>query len=169
MTEENNNQDGKEKKNFFSELFDGMLNSRKDSIRTKIEAGLDDLKSQEPTEKEMATMLDQFSKHVSLQLLRLVAFKLYGDKANVLIGEVLSSFIEQGKQTLMVKHQIDSIEMQDSKLYSLVGEDLVEKERKLVAERVIKIYDQFEREMKEVLLIDEKDLPSSEDDKPEWE
>jgi len=102
----------------------------------------------------MSTMFTQFGTYTSLQLLRIVAVKLYGKKANALINEIIEAFIAQGRQTLMVKQQIDSIEQTDSELSNLLGADLMDKERELVTKRVDRMYDKFRKEIREVLLID---------------
>jgi len=99
-------------------------------------------------------MFTQFGTYTSLQLLRIVAVKLYGKKANALINEIIEAFIAQGRQTLMVKQQIDSIEQTDSELSNLLGADLMDKERELVTKRVDRMYDKFRKEIREVLLID---------------
>jgi len=162
-----------ENKSLYSKIFEEMMDRKKDKIREKIEKNMDEMVNADLTETEMSKMFDQFGTYASLQMLRLVAFKLYGKKANALMSEIIEGFISQGKQTLMVKQQIDSIEQQDSKITNILGKDLVEKERDLVSKRVEKIYNEFRNEIKQVLLIPEKDLPdddhNNDDDLPPWE
>lgn len=139
-----------------------IAEDRKDIIRSRVDKELQDLELKPVDPAELEQIMAQFGTFASMQLLRIVAFKLYGEKANSMINEVIQSFITQGKETLMVKQQIDSIEQQDSKLTSLLGEELINKERELISARVNKIYDQFEQEIKYALLLDS--TPDDDDD-----
>ena len=150
----------KETKTFLGKMIDSLMDHRKDQIRKTVEKNMDDMINTDLTESEMANMFDQFGTYASLQMLRLVAYKLYGKKANHLMNEIIEGFISQGKQTLMVKQQIDTIEQQDSAISNILGEELMEKERDLVSKRV----DHFRTEIKQVLLIPEKDLPDLDKD-----
>lgn len=146
------------KKTFFQKILEELAEKRKAELREKIGKEIDGIETTELTESEMSTMFTQFGTYTSLQLLRIVAVKLYGKKANALINEIIEAFIAQGKQTLMVKQQIDSIEQTDSELTNFLGPDLMDKERELVAKRVDRMYDAFRKEIKEVLLIDPANL-----------
>jgi len=142
------------KKTFFQKILEELAEKKKAEIREKIDKEIDGIETSELTESEMSTMFTQFGTYTSLQLLRIVAVKLYGKKANALINEIIEAFIAQGRQTLMVKQQIDSIEQTDSELSNLLGADLMDKERELVTKRVDRMYDKFRKEIREVLLID---------------
>jgi tRNA C32,U32 (ribose-2'-O)-methylase TrmJ len=142
------------KKTFFQKILEELAEKKKAEIREKIGKEIDGIETSELTESEMSTMFTQFGTYTSLQLLRIVAVKLYGKKANALINEIIEAFIAQGRQTLMVKQQIDSIEQTDSELSNLLGADLMDKERELVTKRVDRMYDKFRKEIREVLLID---------------
>ena len=142
------------KKTFFQKILEELAEKKKAEIREKIDKEIDGIETSELTESEMSTMFTQFGTYTSLQLLRIVAVKLYGKKANALINEIIEAFIAQGRQTLMVKQQIDSIEQTDSELSNFLGADLMDKERELVTKRVDRMYDKFRKEIREVLLID---------------
>ena len=142
------------KKTFFQKILEELAEKKKAEIREKIGKEIDGIETSELTESEMSTMFTQFGTYTSLQLLRIVAVKLYGKKANALINEIIEAFIAQGRQTLMVKQQIDSIEQTDSELSNFLGADLMDKERELVTKRVDRMYDKFRKEIREVLLID---------------
>ncbi len=142
------------KKTFFQKILEELAEKKKAEIREKIGKEIDGIETSELTESEMSTMFTQFGTYTSLQLLRIVAVKLYGKKANALINEIIEAFIAQGRQTLMVKQQIDSIEQTDSELSNFLGADLMDKERELVTKRVNRMYDKFRKEIREVLLID---------------
>lgn len=141
-------------KTFFQKILEELAEKKKAEIREKIDKEIDGIETSELTESEMSTMFTQFGTYTSLQLLRIVAVKLYGKKANALINEIIEAFIAQGRQTLMVKQQIDSIEQTDSELSNFLGADLMDKERELVTKRVDRMYDKFRKEIREVLLID---------------
>ncbi len=158
------------KKTFLQTILEELAEKKKTELREKIDKEIDGIESRDLTETEMSSMFTQFGTYASLQLIRIVAIKLYGTKANALINEIIEAFIAQGKQTLMVKQQIDSIEQTDSELSNFLGTDLMDKERELIAKRVDRMYDTFRKEIKEVLLIDPTSLDKlTEDDKDEDE
>jgi len=141
-----------------------MAEDRKDIIRSRVDKELKELELKPVDPAELEKVMTQFGTFASMQLLRIVGLKIYGNNANAMINEVIQSFITQGKETLMVKQQIDSIEQQDSKLASLLGEELAAKERELIAARVSKIYDQFEYEIKRTLLLEDTTPPIDDND-----
>lgn len=153
-SETQGSEDTTPKKTFFQKILEELAEKKKAEIREKIDKEIDGIETSELTESEMSTMFTQFGTYTSLQLLRIVAVKLYGKKANALINEIIEAFIAQGRQTLMVKQQIDSIEQTDSELSNFLGADLMDKERELVTKRVDRMYDKFRKEIREVLLID---------------
>lgn len=166
--EQQESEDSNPKKSFFQTIMEELAEKKKAEFRKKLDKEIDGIETRDLTESEMSTMFTQFGTYASLQLIRIVAIKLYGNKANALINEIIEAFIAQGKQTLMVKQQIDSIEQTDSELSNFLGADLMDKERELIAKRVDRMYDTFRKEIKEVLLIDPTSLGKlTEDDKDE--
>lgn len=143
-------------------ILERVAEDRKDIIRSRVNKELQELEHQAVAPAEIEKIMSQFGTFASMQLLRIIGFKLYGTKANAMINEVIQSFIAQGKDALMIKQQIDSIEQQDTKLASLLGEEIVKKERELIASRVNKIYNEFEKEIKSALLL--SDMKKSDDD-----
>jgi hypothetical protein len=139
-----------------------IAEDRKDIIRSRVNKELQELELRDVAPEELDKIMTQFGTFASMQLLRIVALKLYGSKGNALINEVIQSFISQGKSALMIKQQIDTIEQQESKLTSLLGDEIIEKERELITARVNKIYSEFEKEIKSALLLD--DLPEDDID-----
>lgn len=153
-----------ETKGLFHSLYETMTDTRKENLRETVKKNMSEMENADLTETELQNMFQQFGTYASLQLVRIVAFKLYGKNANSLMKEIVEGFISQGKQTLMVKHQIDSIEQQGSKLTELLGEDIVQQERDMITKRVDKIYDQFRNEIHDVLLVPDDQLIDDDED-----
>lgn len=145
------------------QLFDSPDYKQNDSfqaeIREKLDKTLSDTNATMPSEEEMQITMQQFTSYLVLQLLQYTAIKNFGDQANKFMGALIEDFIQQRRSHASIQLEIDAVEQQDSMISKLFSDELMQKERSIVQQRLDNLYTEFGKKMRTLLYVKESDLP----------
>jgi len=116
--------------------------------------------------EEIYSVYGQFCNFATIQMLSMISKQITdtNEESNKFLEGMIDTFVTQLKTSLYRGFELHELKQQNTKLFEIIGQDLMNRENKNTREKLSLIVETFEKHVRHSLMLDDKDDDNIEGD-----